>query len=124
MSLFTGAKEVKFPYFSKVVSSWLISKSSDIFLYKSSVVLLIRDRRFVRSLHSTLITQRRRPTSSARKDFCLWQLDEVREKCLLRIEYGFLSYKMQGFATRGLYSPPEPCDARFITDAGTIFEVF
>ncbi len=36
--LFIGATEAKFPYFSKgkPVSSWLISKSSDIFLYKSS----------------------------------------------------------------------------------------
>ncbi len=36
-SLFTGAKEAKFTYFSngKPVSSWLISKSSDISLYKS-----------------------------------------------------------------------------------------
>ncbi len=36
-SLFTGAKEAKFPYFSKgkPVSSWLISNSSDISFYKS-----------------------------------------------------------------------------------------
>ncbi len=37
-SLFTGAKEAKFPYFTKgkPVSSWLISKSSYILLYKST----------------------------------------------------------------------------------------
>ncbi len=48
-SLFTGAKEAKFPYFSKgkPVSSWLISKSSDIFFINPRFVLLIRDRHFV-----------------------------------------------------------------------------
>ncbi len=48
-SLFTGAKEAKFPYFNKgKVSSWLISISSDI----------ISDWHFVLfSLHSSLIMQ-------------------------------------------------------------------
>ncbi len=38
VSLFTGAKEAKFPYFSKgkPVSSWLISNSSNILFYTSN----------------------------------------------------------------------------------------
>ncbi len=31
---------------------------------------------------------------------------------------------MHGFATGGLYSPPEPCEGRFIMDAHTLFDVF
>ncbi len=96
-SLSTGAKEAKFPYFSKgkPVPSWLISKSSDIFLYKSSVCnsnswLAIC---FVLSPRSSLITQRRCPTSSARNCFQVWQMAEVIEKCLLRLKYGYFSYK-------------------------------
>ncbi len=66
-SLFTGAKEAKFPYFSKgkPVSSWLISKSSEIFLYKSSVCASNSWPAFVLSPRLSLITQRQRPTSSA-----------------------------------------------------------
>ncbi len=68
-SLFTGAKEAKYPYFSKgtPVSSWLISKSSDIFFYKSSVYTSNSWPAFcfVLSPRSSLITQRRRPTSPA-----------------------------------------------------------
>ncbi len=59
-NLFTGAKEAKFLTFSKVkpVSSWLISKSSNIFLYKSSVCTSNSWPAFcfVLSLHSSLIT--------------------------------------------------------------------
>ncbi len=110
VSLFTGAKEANFPYFSKgkPVSSWLISKSSDIFLYKSSVWASNSWPAFcfVLSPRSSLIAQRRRPTSSActasayhsqwkweKSVYYVWNMDI------------FLS-KAHGFATGGLYSPP------------------
>ncbi len=32
--------------------------------------------------------------------------------------------KTHGFATGGLYSLPEPCEARFIMDARALFDVF
>ncbi len=32
--------------------------------------------------------------------------------------------KMHGFATGGLYSPPEPCEACFTMDAHALFNVF
>ncbi len=32
--------------------------------------------------------------------------------------------KMHGFATGGLYSPPEPCETCFIMDARALFDVF
>ncbi len=31
---------------------------------------------------------------------------------------------MHGFAIRGIYSPPELCEARFIMDAHAFFDVF
>ncbi len=91
MSLFTGAKEAKFPYFrkGKPVSSWLISKSSNIFLYKSSFcasnswpVFC-----FVLSPRSSLITQRRSPTSST------GTTSTYHSQCLLRLKSGYFSYK-------------------------------
>jgi len=32
--------------------------------------------------------------------------------------------KTHGFTTGGRYSPPEPCEAHFIMDARTLFDVF
>ncbi len=32
--------------------------------------------------------------------------------------------KMHEFATGGLYSPPEPCEARFITDVRALFHIY
>ncbi len=68
-SLFTGAKEAKFPYFSK-------GKPVSIFLYKSSFCVsnLWPQICFVLSLRSSLITQRR-------KGFLVRQSAEVRKKC-------------------------------------------
>ncbi len=39
-------------------------------------------------------------------------------------EIWIFSYKTHGFATGGLIHPPELCEARFITDARTLFDVF
>ncbi len=93
-SLYTGAKEAKFPYFSKgkPVSSPLISKSSDIFLYKSSFCAsnLWPAFCFVLSLRSSLITQRRHPTSSTGMHSAYGSEEK---KCLLRLKYGYFSYK-------------------------------
>ncbi len=46
--LFTGANKTNFPYFTKgkQVFSWLISKSSDVLLYKSSFYIYAFSRRF------------------------------------------------------------------------------
>ncbi len=45
--------------------------------------------------------------------------EKVRKKSVIDI---YLT--KHGFATGGLYSPPEPCEACFITDARTLFHVF
>ncbi len=50
--------------------------------------------------------------------------EEVIEKCLLRLKYGYFSDKMHVFATGGLHSTPEPCEAHFIMDARALFHVF
>ncbi len=109
VSLFTGAKEAKFPYFSKgkPVFFWLILKSSDIVLYKSLVCTSNSWPAFcfVLSPHSSLITQCRRPTSFARTASA-YELDEARGKCLLRMKWIFFQ-KMHEFTTGGLYSCPE-----------------
>ncbi len=125
-SLFTGAKEAKFLYFSKGKCSWLISKSSDIFLYKSLVCTSNSCLAFcfVLSPRSSLITQRRRPTlstctastyNSQRKweksvyyvwnktyfNVC-WTVDQCDSQC-------------------GSHSPPELCEPQFIMDARALF---
>ncbi len=45
-------------------------------------------------------------------------------RTLLHLKYEYFLSKTHGFSTGGLYSPPEPCEARFITDAHTLFHVF
>ncbi len=73
----------------------------------------------------TSISQKRiRPSSSAgtpsayhryqkwkKSDYYVWNM------------HIFLTY-MYGSTTGGLYSPPEPCEARFIMDACTLFNIF
>ncbi len=122
-SLFTGAK---FPYFSKGKpdSSWLISKSSDIFLYKSSKykIPLIRDQNFVSSLHVRHLSRYadilRHPLeqlahmtvsgSETTKVFITWNMDIFLIKCMDSLQAGFIHH-------------PEPCEADFILDAHTLF---
>ncbi len=113
-SLFTGAKKAKFPYFSKgkPVSSWLILKSSDFFFffffffYKSSVCTSNSWAAFcfVLSPRSSLITQRRRPTSST-CTASTRQSAEVRKRVYYVWNMDIFLTKTHGF-TGGLYSPP------------------
>ncbi len=77
----------------KPVSSWLISKSSDIFLYKSSFCASNSWLAFcfVLSPRSSLITQRWCPTSSAGTAFAYhsqWKWEKS-----VYLKYGYLSYK-------------------------------
>ncbi len=76
-------------YFTKgkPVSSWLISKSSDSFIYKTSFVLLIRDRRFV------LFSPSHGHEHPSYERFCLRRLAEVRKMYLYHFKYGYMSYK-------------------------------
>ncbi len=46
-----------------------------------------------------------------KRDYYIWNMDI----------FIFIFMKTHGFATEGLYSPPEPCDAHFIMDAYTLF---
>ncbi len=122
-SLFTGAKEEKFPYFTKgkPVSSWLLSKSSDIFLYKcwfctsNSWPAFC----FVLSPRSSLITPR--PTSPAWKastydsrmtkvfiTFEIWKC--ILKKCTDRLQEACIH-------------APELRETRFTMDACTLFDV-
>ncbi len=48
--------------------------------------------------------------------------DVGRRRCVI-IDESEERTKMHGFTTGGLYSPLEPCEARFITDACTLFHV-
>ncbi len=79
--------------------------------------------------HKTSISQRRawriRPTSSARNGLLVWQSAEVRKSIykILNMDIGLT--RTHRFATGGgLYSPPEPCETRFIMDACTLFDYF
>ncbi len=112
------SKASKFPYFSKgkLVSAWLISKSSGIFLYKSSFCASNSWPAFCLFSCSSLITQRRRSMSSARN---YWE-----KKCLLRWNMDIYLTKMHGSLQEAFIHHPEPCEARFITDACTLFHVF
>ncbi len=94
--LFTGAKEAKFPYFSKwtPVSSWLISKSSlQIFLYKSS---FSTSNYFLRHPPEWL------PHMTVRWSEIQKRMDSLREAFIHALE---------------------PCEACFIIDACTLFDV-
>ncbi len=111
-SLFTGAKEAKFSYFSKgtPVSSWLISKSSDIFLYKSSVCTsnswLVFC--FVLSPRSSLITHHRCPLSSAETVSAYGGSDR---KVFITFEiWIFFLQKRMDSLQEAFIHPPEPCE--------------
>ncbi len=99
------SREPSFVYSKgKPISSWLILKSIDIFLYKSSFILLIRDQCFV--LLSPLwfhvchfspeLMLRLHPTSSAWMPLS-WtrvrQLAEARNYVFLSFKYGYFAYK-------------------------------
>ncbi len=125
---FIGAKEAIFSYFTKgkPVSARLISKSSNIFLYKSSFCASNSLPAFC-SL-SVLVTNHATPTSYIirRKGFRFWLLDEVREMCLLRLKHGHFSYKNAWICYRRplLLSPPETCEPCFFMDSRTLIYVF
>ncbi len=84
---YAGAKQAKFPYFSKgkLVSAWLISKSSGIFLYKSSFCASNSWPAFCFVL--VFVTNHAMPT------FYVIRPELLRKKCLLRLKYGYLSHK-------------------------------
>ncbi len=112
--LLTGAKEAKFPYFSKgkPVSSWLISKSSDIFLYKSSFCASNSWLAFCSLssalLCSSLITGAVHTSYNVIRwnGFCLRQLAEVGKRCLYLFKYGYFSYKNASIRyRRPLFTP-------------------
>ncbi len=98
------------PYFSKgkPVSSWLILKSSDIFLYKSLFCAsnLWPAFCFVLSPCSPLITQRIRPTSSAGTASAYHSQQKWEKRVYYIWNMDIYLTKMHGFATGGLYSPP------------------
>ncbi len=128
-SLITGAKEAKFPYFSKgkPVSSWLISKSSNIFLYKS---LFCASNSwpafcFVLSPRLSLITQRRHSTSSACTASVYHSQQKWEKSGFLPFEiWIFILQKRMDSLQEAFIHSPEPCEGHFITDARTLFHVF
>ncbi len=67
---------------------------------------------------------RKRPTSSAWNDFRVRRIAEVREKCLLRLKYGFFLQKLMDSLQEAFIHAPELCEARFIMDALALFDVF
>ncbi len=104
-SLFTGAKEAKFPFFSKdkPVSFLLISKSSHIILHKSS--FCATDSKWCASHWRMRDAYFSRPPAGTD---CMFDSQQKGEKSV----YSFLNIdifltKMHGFATGGLYSTPE-----------------
>ncbi len=129
-SLFTGAKEAKFPYISKrkPVSSWFISKSSIIFLYKSSFCtsnsLLMRlfcclATAFVFvTNHCLPRVLRLRPTSSWKWEKSVYNV----------LNMDIFLTKTHRFAAGGLYSPPRShvrhvllwMDALYLTTFGLL----
>ncbi len=60
---------------------------------------------------SAFITNHAKPTSYVirRNDFHFWQLDEVREMCLLRLKYGYFSYKNAWIRYRRPLFTPQSC---------------
>ncbi len=102
-SLFTGAKEAKFPYFSKgkPVSFWLISKSSDIFLFKSS---------FCASNSWPVFYFVLSPLSV-----------EVTKKCLLHWKYGYFSYKNAWIRCRRPLFTPWSCVRHVLLRIRTLY---
>ncbi len=82
------AKENKFPL-------GLYQSPPTFFFTNLGFVLQIHNRCFFffLSLHSSLITQRRNRMSSTRNNVQVWQITEVREKCLLHFKYVYVSYK-------------------------------
>ncbi len=47
--------------------------------------------------------------------FRIWQLDEVREKCLLSLKYGYFSYNFFSHSLQEAFiHPPEPCKAHLL----------
>ncbi len=103
------ANETMFPYFSKG-SSWLISKSSNIFLYKSSFCAFNFWRFGVLfcSLYpqSSLITQHWCLTSSPGLLPLMTVICSEREEFITFEIWIFIFQKCIGVATGGLYSPP------------------
>ncbi len=93
-------------FLTLAVSSWLISKSSDIFLYKSSFCASNPWPAFcfVLSPRSSLTTQRRLPPERLPLLTVRWSEREV----FIMFEIWIFIYltKTHGFATGGLYSPP------------------
>ncbi len=135
MLVFTGAKEAKFPYFSKGKpdSSWLISKFSYIFLYKSSFsasnswlafcfVLssaLSRSSRITGAwpTHTSYIIHLERllhmtVSGSERKVFITFQIwIFFLKECINSLQEAFIH-------------PPEPREARFIMDGCALLDFF
>ncbi len=117
--IYAGAKQAKFPYFSKgkLVSAWLISKSSGIFLYKSSFCASNSWPAFCFVL--VFVTNHATPT------FYVIRPELLRKKVFITFEiWIFISQKCMDSLQEAFIHHPEPCEARFITDACTLFHVF
>ncbi len=121
------ANETMVPYFSKG-SSWLISKSSNIFLYKS----LFCASNFWRfgvlfcSLYpqSSLITQHWCLTSSPGLLPLMTVICSEREEFITFEIWIFIFQKCMELLQGAFIHPLEPCEGRFIKDAHTLFHVF
>ncbi len=106
-------------------NSWLILKSSHIFLCKSSfcasnswpVFCFVLSTVCLRS--SLIVVLTLHPTSSAYHGLQKWK-----RGVYSIFKYGYCLTKTIPLATGGLYSPLEPCEACYIRDGCTLFDYF
>ncbi len=120
-SLFTGAKEAKFPYLTKgkPASFWLIEILLN-FLYKSSfcasnsycfVLYLLHASAFITNHWCMRDAYILHPPPERLAHMTVSRSEKKSIYNILNKDI-FLT-KMHRFTTDGLYSPPEPCEAHF-----------